>query len=71
VVTRAPAHPPSCLLQLDDDRTGIQAELGKLTGATSVPRVFISGKFLGGGDDTVAAAQSGKLAQLCKAAGVL
>ena len=48
-----------------------QAALGKLTGATSVPRVFINGKFLGGGDDTVAAQRSGRLAELCREAGIL
>lgn len=48
-----------------------QDALGGLTGARSVPRVFVGGAFLGGGDDTVAAARSGKLAQLCKAAGLL
>ena len=47
-----------------------QDALGALTGARSVPRVFVGGSFLGGGDDTVAAAKSGKLAQLCKAAGL-
>ena len=42
----------------------IQAALGKLTGASSVPRVFIGGQFIGGGDDTAAKAASGELAQL-------
>ncbi|EPB74690.1 hypothetical protein ANCCEY_06223 [Ancylostoma ceylanicum] len=39
-----------------------------LTGARSVPRVFINQKFFGGGDDTAAAAKNGKLAQLLKEA---
>jgi glutaredoxin 3 len=42
-----------------------------MTGATSVPRVFVGGVFLGGGDDTVAAEKSGKLAKLLKEAGAL
>ena len=41
-----------------------QAELGKMTGATSVPRVFVNGKFIGGGDDTAALAKSGALAKM-------
>ena len=42
----------------------VQAELGRLTGASSVPRVFINGKFIGGGDDTARLAASGQLAKL-------
>jgi hypothetical protein len=42
-------------VQLDqrDDGDAIQAALGEITGGKSVPRVFIGGKFIGGGDDTV------------------
>ena len=40
----------------------------RFTGATSVPRVFIGGKFLGGGDDTVAAGRNGSLKKLIDAA---
>nr|ACU83214.1 glutaredoxin A [Ruditapes philippinarum] len=39
----------------------IQDELENMTGARSVPRVFINGKFFGGGDDVKAAASKGKL----------
>ena len=58
------------VIELDnrDDGAAIQAYLGKVTGATSVPRVFIGGKFIGGGDDTVALARSGELARLVAAA---
>lgn len=42
-----------------------------LTGARSVPRVFIGGKFLGGGDETASAAKSGKLAKLLQEAGAV
>ena len=42
----------------------IQDELKKMTGARSVPRVFINQKFFGGGDDTVAGVRSGKIQQL-------
>ncbi|KAH9399700.1 PREDICTED: glutaredoxin-C4-like [Rhagoletis zephyria] len=42
----------------------IQTYLKQLTGASSVPRVFINGKFIGGGDDTAQLHKSGQLAQL-------
>ena len=45
-------------------KADVQAELGRLTGATSVPRVFINGKFIGGGDDTARLAASGQLAKM-------
>ena len=50
-----------------DDGAAIQSALA-FTGATSVPRVFIGGKFIGGGDDTVALARSGQLQKLIDAA---
>ncbi|CAD5208939.1 unnamed protein product [Bursaphelenchus xylophilus] len=49
----------------------IQDYLKELTGARSVPRVFINGKFLGGGDDTVAAFKDGSLEVKLKEAGAL
>ena len=60
------------VIELDQraDCSEIQAELGRITGGTSVPRVFIQQKFLGGGDDTAAAAASGELLKLCVAAGL-
>ncbi|EDW79386.1 uncharacterized protein Dwil_GK20447 [Drosophila willistoni] len=33
------------------EANAIQAILGEITGATTVPRVFIDGKFVGGGTD--------------------
>jgi glutaredoxin 3 len=62
------------VIELDSDPacSEWQAALSKLTGAsTSVPKVFVNGAFLGGGDDTVAAHKSGQLAKLCKEAGLL
>ncbi|KAK9845526.1 hypothetical protein WJX81_008659 [Elliptochloris bilobata] len=52
--------------ELDEvpDGDSIQDALLELTGGRSVPRVFIGGKFFGGGDDTVAALKNGKLAKL-------
>ncbi|CAG5077983.1 Oidioi.mRNA.OKI2018_I69.PAR.g8861.t1.cds [Oikopleura dioica] len=46
------------------DCAAIQAEFRKMTGAQSVPRVFINGKFFGGGDETAAGVNSGKLQKL-------
>ena len=39
----------------------IQNYLQQITGARSVPRVFINGKFYGGGDETAAGARNGDL----------
>ena len=44
----------------------IQECLMQMTGARTVPRVFINGKFVGGGEDTVRMHKSGKLAKLLK-----
>ena len=45
--------------------------LGTLTGADTVPRVFIDQKFVGGGTDVRALQQQGKLIPLLKEAGAL
>lgn len=42
----------------------IQDYLKGKTGARSVPRVFVNGKFFGGGDDTVAGVKNGTLQKL-------
>jgi glutaredoxin 3 len=47
----------------------IQRELGKITGATTVPRVFIGGECIGGGDETAALASSGELKKLLERVG--
>ena len=61
------------VIELDTraDCDAVQAELKKLTGASSVPRVYVGGVFLGGGDDTAAAAANGTLTSLCAKAGAL
>jgi glutaredoxin 3 len=60
------------VFELDKGEMGptgvVQDVLNDLTGARSVPRVFIGGKFIGGGDDTVALATEGKLKGLVDAA---
>ncbi|KAK2076065.1 hypothetical protein QBZ16_001401 [Prototheca wickerhamii] len=61
------------LVELDtrDDGEAIQDALLELTGGRSVPRVFIDGQFIGGGDDTDSLARSGKLAAMLKEKGIL
>lgn len=56
---------------LVDDPAAIQDYMLEKTGARSVPRVFINGKFVGGGDDIVAMKASGELADLLRAAGAI
>ncbi|KAF6198354.1 hypothetical protein GE061_008102 [Apolygus lucorum] len=53
-------------IELDsrDDGDEIQSVLGEMTGARTVPRVFIKGEFVGGGTDVKALLESGKLKQL-------
>mmetsp|Transcript_35133 Transcript_35133/g.103985 ORF Transcript_35133/g.103985 Transcript_35133/m.103985 type:complete len:105 (-) Transcript_35133:71-385(-) len=60
------------VIELDERPDGdqIQDALLALTGGRSVPRVFIGGKFIGGGDDTAAKASSGELKELCAAVGL-
>lgn len=54
------------VIELDqvDDGADIQAALLELTGQRTVPNTFIKGQHLGGNDDTMAAAKSGKLAEM-------
>eukprot|EP01083_Nonionella_stella_P129251 392114_1 len=52
----------------EDEMAAIQAYYKTLTGASSVPRVFIGGKFIGGCDDTTGLDQAGKLKPLIEAA---
>ncbi|KAH8308918.1 uncharacterized protein Grx1t [Drosophila kikkawai] len=43
--------PVAVELDLREDGAEIQAVLGRMTGAKTVPRCFINGKFVGGGTD--------------------
>jgi len=54
------------VLELDkrSDCGEFQDELAKITGGRSVPRVFINGKFIGGGDETAQLKKEGKLKQM-------
>ena len=60
-------------MQLDERQDGeaIQDYLNQLTGGRSVPRVFVGGNFIGGGDDTVSKQQSGELKKILQQAGAL
>mmetsp|Transcript_144075 Transcript_144075/g.264769 ORF Transcript_144075/g.264769 Transcript_144075/m.264769 type:complete len:251 (-) Transcript_144075:378-1130(-) len=51
------------------DVAEVQDYMKEKTGARSVPRVFIGGKFVGGADDTLAKKGSGELLELLEAAG--
>jgi glutaredoxin 3 len=63
------------IIELDqkpvDEMAAMQQHLGKLTGATTVPRVFIGGAFVGGGNDVAELAKTGALAQLLRDAGIV
>jgi glutaredoxin 3 len=56
--------------QLDGrpDMDAIQDVLREITGGRTVPRVFVGGKFVGGGDDTVKLFNEGKLQPILKEA---
>lgn len=59
-------------LELDNLDNAVQDEiqnaLFQMTGARSVPRVFIAGKCIGGGDDTVQLAEQGTLKEMATGA---
>ncbi|KAJ8028952.1 Glutaredoxin [Holothuria leucospilota] len=61
------------LLELDerDDGDAMQTYLAQLTGGRTVPRVFIGGKFVGGGSEVQALQQQGKLVPMLKEVGAL
>lgn len=46
------------------DCNQIQDVLGSITGARSVPRVFVNGKFIGGGTDVKKLNETGELAKM-------
>ncbi|KAM6954309.1 glutaredoxin-1 [Aplochiton taeniatus] len=50
-----------------NDMSDIQDYLNKITGARTVPRVFIGEKCIGGGSDVAALDRSGKLEGMLKA----
>jgi len=58
-------------LENRSDCSAIQDHLRDLTGARSVPRVFIGGKCIGGGTETAQLRASGQLKKLLQALGLL
>lgn len=54
-----------------DDGSAIQDYLHTLTGARSVPRVFVGGKFIGGGSEVKDLQEKGKLVPILNEAGAL
>ena len=62
--------PSECIeireIDSDPNCEEIQNYMKKITGARSVPRVFIGGKCIGGGDETQAMHNKGKLEPLLK-----
>lgn len=58
-------------LESRPDCADIQDYLMSITGGRSVPRVFVAGKFIGGGDDTEALARSGKLKEMLEQNGII
>ena len=62
-----------CVMELESrsDCAAIQDYLLEITGARSVPRVFIAGECIGGGDETDSMVRSGKMKQLLEAKNIL
>lgn len=58
-------------LEQRSDCAAIQDYLLSITGGRSVPRVFIDGEFIGGGDETDAMVRSGKMEVLLREKGIL
>jgi glutaredoxin 3 len=54
-------------LDREEDGAAYQDVLQEMTGARTVPRVFINGKCIGGGNETAAAAADGTLQKLLAA----
>ncbi|CAF1152568.1 unnamed protein product [Didymodactylos carnosus] len=57
---------PYCTKDEIDNGDLYQDVLGKMTNAATVPRVFLAGECIGGGDDTEALEKSGELEKRLK-----
>jgi len=53
------------------DMNSLQDELASRTGARSVPRVFVDGECIGGGDETARLAGSGELRKMFESKGIV
>ncbi|CAI5446842.1 unnamed protein product [Caenorhabditis angaria] len=74
IIEEYPINPESLeIVQIDlrKDCQEIQTYLEFLTGARSVPRVFIGSESLGGCDDTIEAEKNGRLAELLQKFGFI
>jgi len=58
-------------LETRSDCAAIQDYLLDLTGGRSVPRVFVDGEFIGGGDETESMVRSGRMEALLKEKGII
>jgi glutaredoxin 3 len=60
------------VLELDgrEDMGQLQDELQRITGARTVPRIFIDGVFVGGASDVAELDASGELAKMLQAKGL-
>jgi glutaredoxin 3 len=58
-------------IENDPECSAIQDYLLSITNGRSVPRVFIDGVFIGGGDETDQLARSGKLEVMLKEKGIV
>jgi len=52
--------------EIDASKSSVRSKMTKLTGATSVPQIFINEKSIGGCDDLHELARSGELDKLLK-----
>lgn len=57
-------------LNLRGNGKRVQDALERLTGARTVPRVFVGGRFVGGGNNVTRLSKDGELAEILRAAGV-
>lgn len=66
-------HVPYLAVELNgrSDGSDIQEVLGQMTGARSVPRVFVNKQCLGGGSDVEAMYKSNELQKLLQSQGLL
>jgi glutaredoxin 3 len=56
------------LVKLGSRGAQVQETLFRMTGRRTVPNIFIGGKYIGGGDETVELHRGGKLKHLLEAA---
>ena len=58
-------------IENEPDMTEIQSYMAQITGARSVPRIFIGGQCIGGGDDIAVLHSAQKLNQILTSSGAL